>query len=110
MTLASAPRTSICLVLSGITLAVSVGLTVTVVGAVSEGVIVLEAARLKSSARFAIVPWFTTSGASLGNDRVMVIWVVFGAASGRLVAPSMMLFGEIVTPVVPLSTTRVAPL
>src|SRR5882724_8660129 len=47
--LTSGPRTRICLVVSGARLAVKTGLTVTVVGAVFDGVMVFDDAKLKSS-------------------------------------------------------------
>jgi hypothetical protein len=61
-TLTRPPRTRICFVASGTRLPLSTGFTVTVVGLVADGVIALDAARLKSSARFATVPSVITSG------------------------------------------------
>ena len=110
LVLTSPPRTWTCLVVSVARLAVSTGLTVTVVGAAVDGVIASDAARLKSSARFATLPWVMTSGAFDGSVRVTVMVVGFGATSGSEVAPSMMLPAAMVTLPLPPSTTMVAAL
>lgn len=78
LTLTSGPRTRICFVASGTKLAARTGLTVTVrlpAGVVDVGIAgltVLDAARLKSSARFATVPGVMTSGLLGGSCSVNV--------------------------------------
>ncbi len=115
LTLTSGPRTRICLLVSGVMLADSMGLTLTVraPAAVEElivdGASVLEALRLKSSARFATVPWVMTSGCSEASCTARVTWLL-GVTSGAIVLPLMMLAAGTVIPPAPLSMTMVAPL
>src|SRR5579863_8586789 len=79
VTLTSGPRTRIILVTSGVRLATSTGLTVTMTAlamveeVMVDGATVFEALRLKSSARCATVPLVTTSGDPDGSFRVTVI-------------------------------------